>query len=339
MKNPTFAALRLIPAFLTFLTASVLNAGSAELVAPSPQTASRPLVVAYVPNWVDLKVFAETIDYAKLTHINVAFENPVNAEGELSFSSRNEPLITKARAAGVKVLVSIGGGAASDNKALKARYFDLLTAPKRAGFAAKVADYVAAHQFDGLDVDIEGPSINEDYGALIEELAKVLKPKGKLLTAALSKGYGGGKVPDAALGLFDFVNIMAYDGAGYWSPEAPGQHSSLAFAKDNTDYWLKRGLTREKAVLGVPFYGYGFGAAFKKRDYPYNRILTDYPGAEKVDQIGSTIWYNGIPTIEAKSRYVLEEKLAGVMIWSLDYDVKGEKSLLGAIDRTLRPAK
>jgi hypothetical protein len=28
-------------------------------------------------------------------------------------------------------------------------------------------------------------------GAFIEELAKVLKPRGKLLTAALSKGYGG----------------------------------------------------------------------------------------------------------------------------------------------------
>lgn len=295
------------------------------------------MVVAYVPNWVDLKVFAETIEYDKLTHINVAFENPVNDAGDLSFSQRNEPLIAKARAAGVKVLISIGGGAASDNKALKARYFDLLTAPKRAGFAARLADYVAAHQFDGLDVDIEGPSINEDYGALIEELAKALKPRGKLLTSALSKGYGGGKVPASALGLFDFVNIMAYDGAGYWSPEAPGQHSSLEFAKANTEYWLKRGLVREKAVLGVPFYGYGFGAAFKKRDYPYNQIVKDFPGAEKADQTGSTIWYNGIPTIEAKARYVREEKLAGVMIWSLDYDVKGEKSLLDAIHRTLSP--
>lgn len=311
----------------------IVSAGAAEETPPP-----RPLVVAYVPNWVDLKVFAETIEYDKLTHINVAFENPVNDAGDLSFSHRNEPLIAKARAAGVKVLISIGGGAASDNKVLKARYFDLLTAPRRAGFAAKLADYVAAHQFDGLDVDIEGPSINEDYGAFIEELAKTLKPRGKLLTSALSKGYGGGKVPDAALGLFDFVNIMAYDGAGYWNPDAPGQHSSLEFAKENTEYWLKRGLAREKAVLGVPFYGYGFGAAFKKGDYPYNKLLAAYPGAEQKDRSGDTIWYNGIPTIEAKAKYVRGERLAGVMIWSLDYDVKGDKSLLGAIDRTLRPA-
>ncbi|MES2705569.1 MAG: glycosyl hydrolase family 18 protein [Verrucomicrobiota bacterium] len=294
-----------------------------------------PMVVAYVPNWVDLKTFAETIEYEKLTHINVAFENPVNEAGDLSFSSRNDVLIAKAREKGVKVLISIGGGAASGNKKLQARYFDLLTEAKRAGFAAKLADYVAAHQFDGLDVDIEGPSINKDYGAFIEELAKVMKPKGQLLTAALSQGYGGGNVPDSVFARFDFINIMAYDGAGYWSPDAPGQHSSLEMARESTAYWLKRGLPREKAVLGVPFYGYGFGTAFKKRDYPYKTILAEHPGAETVDRIGDTIWCNGIPTIEAKTRYVLDEKLAGVMIWSLDSDVKGEKSLLNAIHRTL----
>ena len=292
-------------------------------------------VVAYVPNWIDLKSFVTNIDYAKLTHINIAFENPINAEGDLSFSSKNQGLINHARTKGVKVLISIGGGSASGDQQLLARYFDLLTDAKRAGFAAKLADYVAQHEFDGLDVDIEGPSINQDYGAFIEDLAKTLKPKGKLLTSALSKGYGGNKVPEAALGYFDFVNIMAYDGAGYWNSNAPGQHSSFEFAKDNVAYWVKRGLPKSKAVLGVPFYGYGFGAAFRKGDYGYAKILAAYPGAEKSDQIGNTIWYNGLPTIRAKSQYVVDEGLGGIMIWSLDYDVKGESSLLSAIHETL----
>jgi GH18 family chitinase len=296
-------------------------------------------VVAYVPNWIDLKVFAETIDYAKLTHINIAFENPVNAEGDLSFSRKNDFLITKAKEKNVKVLISIGGGAASGNKALLERYFDLLTDAKRAGFVTKLADYVNAHGFDGLDVDIEGPSINKDYGAFIKDLAAALKPKGKLLTSALSKGYGGDKVPDFVFALFDFVNIMAYDGAGYWSPNKPGQHSSMELTKDSVAYFLDRGLAKDKAVVGVPFYGYGFGEAFKKRDYPYATILASYPGAEKVDQIGNTIWYNGVPTIKAKTQYAVDEGLAGVMIWSLDSDVKGEHSLLNAIHETLQPAK
>lgn len=315
----------------SFLTGAIilLHAAIAE---------ARPRVVAYVPNWIDLNSFAETIDYSKITHINIAFENPTNESGDLSFNRKNEALIAKAHAANVPVLISIGGGAASGNKALLARYFDLISEPKRAAFAAKLAEYVAAHNFDGLDVDIEGPSINEDYGAFIEALAKEFKPKGKLLTAALSKGYGGNKVPASVFEHFDFVNIMAYDGAGPWNPNAPGQHSSLEFAKNNATYWLERGLPKAKAVLGVPFYGYGFGEAFRKGDYSYSKLVAAYPGAEKVDQIGDTIWYNGIPTIKAKSQHVVDEGLGGIMIWSLDYDVKGERSLLSAIDETLKGA-
>ena len=298
---------------------------------------ARPKVIAYVPNWIDLNTFSETIDYAKITHINLAFENPVNESGDLSFNRKNEALIAKAHVHEIPILISIGGGAASGDKKLLARYFDLISESKRAAFAAKLAAYVSEHNFDGLDVDIEGPSINEDYGAFIEALAKELKPKGKLLTAALSKGYGGNKVPPSVFEHFDFINIMAYDGAGPWNRNAPGQHSSLQFAKDSVAYWLGRGLPKAKAVLGVPFYGYGFGEAFRNRDYPYSTILSGYPGAEKADQVGNTIWYNGIPTIKAKAQYSLDEELAGIMIWSLDSDVKGEHSLLTAIDETLRP--
>jgi chitinase len=293
-------------------------------------------VVAYVPNWIDLAAFAGTIDYAKVTHLNLAFENPTNAEGDLSYHAKNDALIAPARAAGVKILISIGGGSASTNKAMQARYFDLLTAPKRAGFVAKLTAFVEAHHFDGLDVDIEGPSINADYGAFVHDLALALKPKGKLLTAALSRGYGGNKVPDATLAEFDFINIMAYDGTGSWSPDKPGQHSSLEFAQSNTEYWLKRGLPKAKAVLGVPFYGYGFGQDFRSSSYAYAEVLRKYPGAEKVDQIGDTIWYNGIPTIRAKVRYAKEQGLGGLMIWSLDNDVKGDRSLLAALDDELK---
>jgi GH18 family chitinase len=292
-------------------------------------------VVAYVPNWIELREFAETIDYASVTHLNVAFENPANDAGDLSFNTKDAALIARAHAEGVKVLVSIGGGSASGDAKLMTRYFDLLGEGKRAGFATRLAEYVAGHGFDGLDVDIEGPSINQDYGAFIAELAAALKPKGKVLTAALSQGYGGDKVPASVFEQFDFVNIMAYDAAGPWQPKAPGPHSSMEFARRNAAYWLGRGLVKEKAVLGVSFYGYGFGAAFRKDEYAYREIVATYPGAEKVDEVGETIWFNGIPTIQAKTRYVLEQGLGGVMIWSLDSDAKGPASLLSAIHATL----
>ena len=43
-----------------------------------------------------------------------------------------------------------------------------------------------------------------------------------------------------------------------------------------------------------------------------------------------------MPTIEAKTNYAIDHKLAGIMIWSLDNDVKGENSLLDAIVRVYR---
>src|SRR5262249_50686438 len=159
--------------------------------------------------------------------INIAFENPMNEQGDLSFHSENDSLIAKAHANHIPVLISIGGGSAAGDKTLQARYFDLISDAKRAGFVAKIADYLDSHHFDGLDVDIEGPSINKDYGAFVQDLGKALKPKGKLLTAALSQGYGGKSVPDSVFESLDFVNIMAYDGAGPWNPNAPGQHSSM----------------------------------------------------------------------------------------------------------------
>ena len=295
------------------------------------------LVVAYVPNWIDLGRFSRTISYSKLTHINIAFENPGDAGGRLSFNKQDDLLIAAAHAKNVKVLVSIGGGSASADEGMRARYADLLGDKNRTAFVDGIAAYVSRHGFDGVDVDLEGPAINGDYAKFVRELAAALRPAGKILTAALSQGYGGNKVPESVFKNYDFVNVMAYDATGNWDPDRPGQHSSLAFAKSNVAYWLARGLPQSKIVLGVPFYGSGFGEAYRADDgYSYAEIVAEYPGAENLDRVGNTIWYNGIPTIEAKTRYIIDADLAGVMIWSLDSDVKGGKSLLNAIDRTLR---
>jgi GH18 family chitinase len=321
---------------MTRLTISMLALVASALFLTIRPARANEKVVAYIPNWRNTDSFSETIDFSTITHINIAFENPTNERGELSFNKKNDILIAKAHSHNVKVLVSIGGGGVSNNARMKARYFDLLAGPKRAGFVSLLANYVADHGLDGLDVDIEGPSINEDYGDFIHDLSVVLKPRGKLLTAALSQGYGGKKVPDSTFEHFDFINVMAYDAKGSWNPNDPGQHSSLDFAKRSVEYWLKRGLPASKTVLGVPFYGYGFGKAFRRGGYTYKQIVAQYPGADRLDQIGETIWYNGVPTIEAKTKYAIDHGLAGVMIWSLDQDAQGDQSLLAAIARTYR---
>lgn len=179
-------------------------------------------VVAYVPNWIDLKTFAPQIDYAKLTHINIAFENPADAAGALSFHEENDLLIRQAHEHGVKILISLGGGSASEKKPMRERWFDLISAAKRAGFVARLAEYASAHDLDGLDIDLEGPAINRDYGAFIQELSAALKLKNKLLTAALSKGYGGKECPR--------LRWRASTSSTSWptTPPAPGSRRSPA---------------------------------------------------------------------------------------------------------------
>ena len=295
-----------------------------------------PRIVGYVPNWIDVPAFLAGFDAAKVTHLNVAFENPVDDSGTLSFAGADDLIVAKGHAAGAKVLLSIGGGSAPSDPALSARYARLLEDDARPGFARGLAEYLKAHGFDGLDVDLEGPNIDANYGAFIRDLREAL-PKGTLLTAALSRGYGGDRVPESALREFDWVNIMAYDATGPWNRERTGPHSGFDFAKENAAYWLGRGLPKAKAVLGVPFYGWGFGASFREAGYPYSEIVGMDPKAAEGDRIGDTVWYDGPATIAAKARWVRAQGLGGVMVWSLDQDAPGERSLLSVLTRVLRP--
>ncbi len=297
-------------------------------------TMKKMKVVAYVPNWTNLFVNPGLIDYSKLTHINIAFENPDTA-GNLSWNPGNQALIEKAHENGVKVLVSIGGGAESGDSVIREKYFRLINDSNRYEFISKISAYIVYHDLDGLDVDLEGPAINSDYGNFIRVLSDSLKPRGKILTAALSRGYGGTKVTDETLQYFDFINIMAYDATGPWNRKNAGQHSSYALAESHLKYWKSRGLSQEKAILGVPFYGYGFRKDYSQQTFSYSYLLENYSHADKKDKVGRRIYYNGIPTIKRKTRLAMQQG-GGIMIWELSSDAFGAKSLLLAIDQAIK---
>jgi len=289
-------------------------------------------VIAYIPNWIDLNSFSTAIQYSKLTHINIAFENP-DTNGYLTFNSGSNTIINAAHAQNVKVFVSLGGGSISEGGAIRDNYFNLITPGNRTAFIQKIYDYVLAHNFDGVDVDLEGPAINGDYGGFVIALANKLHSGGKQITAALSEGYGGANVPSSTFAAYDWINIMAYDATGPWNTANPGPHSPYSMAVNQFNYWTGRGLPASKAIIGVPFYGYGFGAS-ANQGISYANIIAQYPGAENQDQVGNTIYYNGIPTIKAKTTFAIQNA-GGVMIWELSQDAVGSKSLLTAINQVI----
>lgn len=288
-------------------------------------------IVGYVPNWVNLTTFSNNFDYSRVTHLNLAFKDP-NSNGDLpALSSGELYLINEAHANGVKVLLSLCGGAASENAGKRAIYFNLINSTNLNGFASKLKKYTVDNNLDGLDLDLEGSAINGDYGNFVQVLADSLHPVGKLVTSALSEGYGGANVPVSTFNYFDWINIMAYDACGpTWG--APGQHSSYSMAANALTYWKGRGLAKSKAVLGLPFYGYEFGS-ITASDYgvSYNYIATNFPASVTEDEAssggGNTIYYNGISTIIDKTS-LAKSKGGGVMIWELSLDASGVNSLL-----------
>jgi GH18 family chitinase len=287
-------------------------------------------IVGYVPNWIDVAAFSQNFDFKQVTHLNYAFQNP-DAVGNLVESNDGlDILVKKAHLANVKVLVSLGGASAAE-RTIKTHFQNLIsTSEKRAAFIHKIVVYLYKYNLDGLDVDEEGSAINSNYGAFIQQLSDSLKPKNKLLTAAV--GWGAENIENSTLPFFDWVNLMAYDYTGNWDQTNPGQHSPYWYAQKMIKDWLARGVKKENLCLGVPFYGYGFYKS--PGSFNYDAILARFPDAWQKDQVGDTIYYNGMNTIYKKTKLALAET-SGVMIWELSNDVKGEKSLLNVISTTV----
>ena len=172
---------------------------------------------------------------------------------------------------------------------------------------------------DGIDIDWEYPDPNtqsaNDYVSLMTELGNAMHSRGKLLTAAVvAQGGTGGGVLNAVFNVVDFLNIMAYDANDY-------QHSTYDYAVSSLNYWRNRGLPKEKAVLGVPFYS-------RPGWYPFWQLLQ--MGASANADTWNGQGYNGLPTIRNKTNLAFDNG-SGIMIWELSNDAGGANSLLSAI--------
>lgn len=287
-------------------------------------------IIGYVTSWNDVPSFIQSFDFKQVTHLNWAFLNPDASGNLVGVNNGLTQLVAKAHENNVKVLVSIGGGSAGEGM-IKDNFHRLIsTSENRADFIHRLMVYLDTYQLDGLDVDEEGPAINNDYGSFIKQLADSLKPKGKLMTAAV--GWGNENIPDKVLPLFNFVTLMAYDETGSWDLTRPGQHSPYVYAEKMIKDFKARGVKKEKLCLGLPFYGYGFYNS--AGSYNYNELLAKFPDAWQKDQIADTIYYNGIPTIWKKTKLAMAQA-SGVMIWELSHDTIGDRSLLKVISSTV----
>lgn len=280
-------------------------------------------VIGYLPDY--RFNLSSQIDYTKLTHLMICFANP-DASGNLQISDFSQVITdAKAQNPNIKILLSLAGGGI-ENTPIATYWSNLIDIPaNRPGFISKIVNYVNNNNFDGVDIDLEFDLVTSGYSDFVLELNTALDIHNKLITVAFPKVYYT-HLTQTALEVFDFINLMAYDNAGLWSP-SPAQHSSFTFAEENINFWKTTGkISPEKLILGVPFYGHNFDAS---TFVTYGEMVAQNPNNANVDQIGNT-FYNGIPTIKNKVELAYH-KVGGIMIWELGQDSFSENSLLTAI--------
>jgi chitinase len=209
------------------------------------------------------------------------------------------------------------------------------------------------------------------FEALRQELDMLEKQEGKrkLLTTAVA-GFAqflAHTEMDKASQYLDYVNLMTYD---LFSGDTAVHHAGLyasplykstKYADHAVKAFMAAGVPASKLVLGIPFYGRSFKMqAEVKRGIGEKMISQDYldgytlikdslvnkngfksyrDEAAKVPYLvnASTkqvISYEDEISVRAKCKYVMDQKLAGVMFWEYTSDPKGY--LLHEIHQTLK---
>jgi chitinase len=170
----------------------------------------------------------------------------------------------------------------------------------------------------------------------------------------------------------DTVNLMCYDYYESDSDANTGNHAPLftdpadpkkVSAATSVEHYEQAGVLANKIILGMPFYGRSWGQVqdmnhgLFQPGKPVKNVNARYPAIQETllkqgyvrywdDKASVPYLYNAQQqifvsyedpqSIAAKCRYVLEQKLGGVMFWEYSNDPSG--TLLRAIDDSLHPA-
>lgn len=308
---------------------SVYSCSTEKQIDPENTKIKTARVVGYLAAENSSKM--NSIQFCKLTHLNVAFANP-DKNGNLIFNGDIDALIKYAKSVNPNIIISISlaGGVLSEEQAANWSFLiDKLE--NRPSLIQNIINFVEVHHLDGVDVDLEWNAVTSGYSDFVVELKKSLVERKKLLTAALPNNSRFDNINSAALNAFDFINIMAYDSTGPWTPNNPGQHSSFEFAKEGIDFWHKlQNVPNEKLTLGVPFYGYNFTYT-NVTSSTYDDIIEAGTQFADQDELGK-IYFNGRPTISQKVEFA-SQNTGGIMIWEIAQDSFTEYSLLDVIHK------
>lgn len=329
----------------------ILLLTSIKLMSQPVNRNSRPVVIGYVAGFKGL-IDTESIAVHKLTHINYAFVNIKNNRAVLgneqtdtvNFRKLN---LLKRKNPGLKIFISIGGWAWSEN------FSDaVLTDTSRAAFAVSAVELIRKYQLDGVDIDWEYPARPGEEGnvyrpedkqnftlmfqALRKELDVLEKESGqkKLLSTAV-----GGFVDflattemDKAQVYLDYINLMTYDlytGGGQTAHHTSLYASDLTSTDNSADRAIKAfvaaGVPVRKLVMGIAFYGRNFKVAAGSKKGLADTVVSGEFGKGYTYLKDSLINKNGYKRYEdkqAKAPYLYNKDTQMFITYDDEWSVK-----------------
>ncbi len=303
---------------------------------------------------------AAHIDWASVTH--VAFQCArVLPDGGIDVTAGQtnqaaDELVARAHINGIPVLLGIAGRLTGlDGWALyESNDFGgaIANPASRQLVVQNVVDYVADRRMDGVDImmtDINSGTYSSNLAAIGPFLAdlRAALPEDALITVTVATGWQHWEYPD--LSAVDWINVRGFENALTVGPGAPlGQPSPFQFMVDGGNIWVDfHGFPKEKIVLGIPAFGLKYDAIDADGNnldwgsygyIPYRDILAADDGAHNKEfiELAHGVYFNGLPLVTQKAEYAKENGFKGVYLWAGDYDVMGEKSLMGTIYRILQ---
>ncbi|WP_394138138.1 glycoside hydrolase family 18 protein [Cytobacillus oceanisediminis] len=319
---------------------------------PELPDAPSKVLIGYVQDYRD----PNAVDYSNLTHVIFSFAHP-EKDGSLSFNGDTavnnlRSMVANAHNHDTKAILAVGGWfhkkGGESYEYFKSAIANPASRNKLVNELVSVAD---REKLDGIDIDFEHPRSQNDaqyLSAFINDLGKKLHAGNKELSVAVhSKIHSvtgtetGYVVYDPSMFQHvDYVNIMAYDGqwdGGYNAANL----SPYPFTENIVNYWANLfdnlSISKEKLVLGVPFYAQPEDPAIKQ--VSYDAIINRNPenaGKDIISMNGTTYYYNGESTMQKKTNLALNNGFGGMMIWEVGLDAKGPYSLTGAIAEVLK---
>ncbi len=350
---------------ICFATLTCFLASAQDLPAPFTKR-----LVAFYGSWSKYQTppyTAQQIPYQKVTHIihaGINLNEPADGSFTIPATGFVEPaLLTKAKAAGVKVLFYVGANSGADYSAVTA------SAQYRATFVKDLKAVVAKYGYDGIDIDWEYPNGNIDkrnFVTFMDEIRAAF-PKPFIISTDIPNYPSSGVNFEKLKEVVTWFNIMTYDEAGPWDgtvemnspiyndPANPNPQGSVEQAAN--DFLNTYHVPAAQLNMGTPFYGYDYkdqNKLFENCDpctdnnvpsYNYanfieNRInkngwvskwdsVEDVPYLVRADGGKGFITYDDTRSTYDRIYYSLWERgLGGGFMWEISADYDGHSQVL-----------